>query len=196
MATLEEVNARLAKIDIKGKPYVQVNQRILAFWELHPDGRIITQKLSDDGKRCDFLASVYIGDAIVATGHSFEYREQGMVNKTSYVENAETSAIGRALGVLGIGITESLASADEMQNALEHQETTNKGSRVKSGGNKDVLAQAKQTLWSAEKKFCAKNGIDDAAAWHAEKIATRTDYADDAETLERIAAELMEVISQ
>ena len=109
-----EINKRLKRTNIKGRDYIEVNQRILAFWELCPNGRITTELLADDGKRCTFKASVYDGDNLLATGHSFEFQGAGMVNKTSYVENCETSAVGRALGMLGIGVTESIASADAM----------------------------------------------------------------------------------
>ena len=189
---LNEVNAKLKSIDIKGKAYIPVNQRILAFWELYPNGRIITQKLNDDGKRCDFLASVYVGDQIVATGHSFEFHDAGMVNKTSYVENAETSAVGRALGNLGIGITESLASADEVQAAQAHQEQLNRPSQGNTRPQTSELDNAKQHLWTEEKRFCELNGIADVKAWHKENIETRQDYSLTAEALNLIADELKE----
>ena len=96
-----DINKRLKRTNIKGRDYIEVNQRILAFWELYPNGRITTELLADDGKRCTFKASVYDGDNLLATGHSFEFQGAGMVNKTSYVENCETSAVGRALGMLG-----------------------------------------------------------------------------------------------
>ena len=107
-----EINKLLKRTNIKGRDYSEVNQRILAGWELYPHGRITTELLADDGTRCTFKASVYDGDNLLATGHSFEFQGAGMVNKTSYVENCETSAVGRALGMLGIGVTESIASAD------------------------------------------------------------------------------------
>lgn len=120
---LAEVNARIATTSIKGKDYAEVNQRILAFWELFPDGRIETEKVSDNGQRCDFTCKVYRkfnDDVPIATGHAFEDKK-GMINTTSYVENCETSAIGRALGILGIGATKALASAEEVQHAIEQQ---------------------------------------------------------------------------
>lgn len=125
---LAEVNARIATTDIKGKEYAEVNQRILAFWELFPDGRIETIKSHDDGQRCDFTCNVYRkfeDEKPIATGHAFETK-QGMINSTSYVENCETSAIGRALGILGIGATKALASAEEVQQAIEQQEAPQK----------------------------------------------------------------------
>ena len=146
---LDEINKRLKRTNIKGKDYIEVNQRVLAFKELYPCGSIETEKLHDDGKRCDFKATVRAYDSntdqwvTIATGHAFEFQGANMVNKTSYVENAETSAVGRALGFLGIGITESIASADEVKAAIEHQE--------KNEQPTDDLAE----LW----KKCLKAGI-------------------------------------
>lgn len=121
---LAEVNARISTTNIKGKEYAEVNQRILAFWELFPEGRIVTDMVKDDGQRCDFSCKVYRNSTDtepVATGHAFE-EKKGMINTTSYVENCETSAIGRALGILGIGATNALASAEEVQHAIEQQQ--------------------------------------------------------------------------
>ena len=56
---LDEINKRLKRTNIKGKDYIEVNQRILAFRELYPGGRIITRKLADNGSRCDFIAEIY-----------------------------------------------------------------------------------------------------------------------------------------
>ena len=125
-ARLAEVNARMKPRNIKGKEYIEVNQRILGFWELYPDGRIVTTKTHDDGDRCDFRAEVYVGDVLKATGHAYELKSASMVNKTSYVENCETSAVGRALGMLGIGSTESIASAEEVEAAIAQQEASAK----------------------------------------------------------------------
>ena len=121
VSTRSEVNARLLRTDIRGKAYIDVAQRIDGFWELYPEGALVTELLADDGNRCTFRATAYDGEGRrLATGHAFEERS-GRVNTTSYVENCETSAVGRALGNLGIGSTEHVASADEVQGALEAQ---------------------------------------------------------------------------
>ena len=184
MSKLEEINKRLKRTNIKGKDYVEVNQRILAFWELFPDGRIITEKLSDDGKRCDFKAIIYVGDMAVATGHAFEYQGAGMVNKTSYVENAETSAVGRALGMLGIGATESIASAEEVISAIEHQERGEEPS--------NPLKAAQDALVEAEIIYCDSNGIDNWQEFHKQSIMTRSDYENQPDILRSIARELID----
>lgn len=168
-----EINSRLKTQDIKGKPYIPVTQRVLAFWELFPTGAIITEKLSDDGKRCDFKASVYIDGHVVSTGHAYEYQGGGMVNKTSYVENCETSAIGRALGILGIGSTESIASADEVARAIEQQESPLEAApKPEYQGVKG----AKQRLWKAIQNYAAATGKDANAIVSEEK--EREDYRD------------------
>ena len=111
-------------IDIKGKEYIQVNERIMYFWrEFIGDkqGQIVTTLLSMEDGVCVFRADIIIDGTIVATGHAYEKEGSTFINKTSYVENCETSAVGRALGILGIGIDTSIASAEEVQNAIKQQ---------------------------------------------------------------------------
>lgn len=178
-----EINERLRKTNIKGKEYVEVNQRVLAFWELYPNGHIDTQLIEDTGTRCTFKATVYDGDMPLATGHAFEFQSSGMVNKTSYLENCETSAVGRALGFLGIGITDALCSADEVQSAIEHQD---KGEEPQK---KSPLQVAQDRLVRAEKAYCESNGIDDWGEFHREQVMKRSDYKNDVRTLHLIAEE-------
>ena len=180
---LDEINKRLKRTNIKGKDYIEVNQRILAFRELYPGGRIITRKLADNGSRCDFIAEIYDGETLIATGHSFEFQNDGMVNKTSYVENAETSAVGRALGMVGIGIAESIASADEVKAAIEHQQANEEP--------QNPLQRAQEQLVAAEKQYCAVHGIESWGDFHREQIMSRQDYANTVESLTAIAAELI-----
>lgn len=128
----EEINQRIKRINIRGKEYAEVSQRIMAFWELFPNGRIVTELLQDSGDRCVFKATAFdsFGNPM-ATGHAFEVKTSSNVNKTSYMENCETSAVGRALGILGIGSDGALASAEEVANAIEQQEAGKKGGYAK-----------------------------------------------------------------
>lgn len=124
---LRDINSRINTTNIKGKEYAEVNQRILAFWELFPTGNIVTECTTTE-TRCDCTCYVYRKEEDVrpaATGHAFE-EKKGAINSTSYVENCETSAIGRALGILGIGATQAIASKEELENALAQQAASRK----------------------------------------------------------------------
>lgn len=122
-ADLLRVNDGLKTVDVKNKKYIPVVERIKAFRMLYPEGCIRTQLVSDDGETCIFRAEVVTSEGqVLGTGTAFENRENGYINKTSYIENCETSAVGRALGMAGFGIDESMCSADELLNALKAQE--------------------------------------------------------------------------
>lgn len=111
----------LPRIDIKGKAYVLVSDRIKHFHETYKDGSIISELLLDDDGRCVFKATIYVAGETRATGHAYEKEGSSFINKTSYLENCETSAIGRALGIFGIGIDDSVASYEEVANAIQQQ---------------------------------------------------------------------------
>ena len=124
-------NETIKTTDIKGKEYAEVNQRIKAFRMVYPDGLIDTQLLSNDDGVCIFKAQVgYYEDDVdgcirwLGTGYAYEKENSTFINKTSYIENCETSAVGRALGMAGFGIDVSVASAEEVQNAINNQEVT------------------------------------------------------------------------
>ena len=80
--------------------YAEVAERLPLFWKDCPRGRIVTEIIVDDGTRIVMKASLYadIADPVpTTTGFAEEIRGSSMVNKTSALENCETSAIGRAL---------------------------------------------------------------------------------------------------
>lgn len=116
-------NETIKTTNIKGKEYAEVNQRIKAFRMVYPQGKIPTELLSNENGVCVFKASVYSDDGkLLATGHAYEKEDSNFINQTSYLENAETSAVGRALGMAGFGIDVSVASAEEVANAMQNQE--------------------------------------------------------------------------
>ena len=119
---IKKANESLSSLDVKGKEYIQVNERVKAFRMVYPEGTIQTEMLSNDNGVCVFKASAYNGDLLLATGHAYEKEGSTFINKTSYIENCETSAIGRCLGMCGFGIDTSIASAEEVQNAINNQE--------------------------------------------------------------------------
>lgn len=109
-------------IDIKGTPYVTVATRVKEFRENFKGWRIITtiKKMSDGV--CVFQAEIRNeNDSVVATGHALEKENSTFINKTSFLENCETSAVGRALAMLGIGVENSIGSAEEVANAIQNQ---------------------------------------------------------------------------
>ena len=108
-------------IDIKGKKYVQVADRILYFNETYPQGKIETRILSELQADRVIIKAIVTPDTDKSerrfVGHSQAVWGDGYINKTSAIENCETSAIGRALGLMGIGVIDSVASVDEINKA-------------------------------------------------------------------------------
>lgn len=119
---IKKANETIKTTPIKGKEYAEVNQRIKAFRMVYPTGTLNTEMVSNVNGICVFRAYVYDGDRLLATGTAYEKETSTFINKTSYIENCETSALGRALGIAGFGIDTSVASAEEMQNALNNQD--------------------------------------------------------------------------
>ena len=108
-------------IDIKGKKYVLVSDRIVYFNENYKDGMIQTALKSEPGSTQIIIMAKVTPEATKLdryfTGYSQATVGEGMVNKTAALENAETSAVGRALAMMGIGVIDSIASVDEMKKA-------------------------------------------------------------------------------
>lgn len=119
---LVKANSIIRTMDVKGKEYAEVNQRIKAFRSICPGGSIITEMLSNENGMCVFKATVCDEEMrVLGTGTAYEKETSSYINKTSYIENCETSAVGRALGMCGFGIDTSIASAEEVQNAILNQ---------------------------------------------------------------------------
>ena len=109
-------------IDIKGKTYITVNERLKYFRENYKGWSIVTEIINSDSEICLMKAEILDEyNDVMATGHAYEEAQSSFINKTSHVENCETSAIGRALGCLGIGIDESVATFDEVATAINKQ---------------------------------------------------------------------------
>lgn len=136
-------------VNIKGKEYVEVNERVKYFVKNYSGWSIETELLSNIDGICTFKATIKDENGVIkATGHAYEKESSSFINKTSYIENCETSAVGRALRFLGIGIDVSIASSDEVENAINNQpdrETSNKvdfnqiKSEIKNISSRDEL---------------------------------------------------------
>lgn len=108
-------------VDIKGKKYVLVSDRILFFNENYPNGKIEEKILSEIGAENIYVEAKVTPDVSCPeryfVGHAQEMVGEGFINKTSALENACTSAVGRALAMMGIGVIDSIASVDEVNKA-------------------------------------------------------------------------------
>lgn len=124
---IKSANEQIKTTNIKGKEYAEVNQRIKAFRMVYPQGGIVTHMLSNEaenGKNHVCIIRAIITDEEgkeLGTGIAYENENNSYINKTSYIENCETSAVGRALGMAGFGIDTSVCSAEELRNALLNQ---------------------------------------------------------------------------
>lgn len=125
---IRKASETIKTTDIRGKQYAEVNQRIKAFRMLCPHGTIATEIVSheNNGPGCGIIimkASVLDEEGrLLGTGTAYEKEGSSNINKTSYIENCETSCVGRALAMCGLGIDLSVASYEEVENAIEQQE--------------------------------------------------------------------------
>ena len=151
-------------VEIHGREYETVALRVKKFRTAYPNYTLQTQIVSRDDECVVMQASISDEQGrLIATGHSEEYRHTSQINRTSALENAETSAIGRALAAFGLGGTE-FATADEVANAIQQQ--GKRGRITPAGGSLERLSpedqlKARQVansivdLWGEGKEFAA-----------------------------------------
>lgn len=119
---IENVNKDISTTEIKGSQYAAVSERIKAFRKLFPEGFIKSEMISNENGVCIFKAEAGNGDTVLGVGFAYEKEGSSFINKTSYIENCQTSAVGRALGMCGFGIDTDVASYDEVATATVNQE--------------------------------------------------------------------------
>lgn len=163
-ADIQKANETLHFTDVKGKNYAEVPQRVKAFRMLYPQGFIITDMVSNEGGVCVFKATAgYYGDNgeayTLGTGTAYEKEGSSFINKTSYIENCETSAVGRALGFLNIGSDSSIASYEEVQNAKLQQNEELPADALKPG-EKVKFEKKGWDARAAIKTFCDRHNIN------------------------------------
>ena len=165
---LQKANEQIITTDVKGKEYAEVNQRIKAFRMVHPDGGIRTEILNIENGVCIMRATVTDENGnVLGVGHAYEKEGSTFINKTSYIENCETSAVGRALGMCGIGINTSVASYEEVSNAIVQQETE-KIAKAKIG---EVKVKALQSR-------CEEEGVDVGKILELYKVGSLADLTE------------------
>lgn len=168
---IKNVNEKMHFTTVQKKPYAEVPQRVQGFRMLYPEGFITTEILSLEDGVCVIRATAgyytVSGEKVVlGTGIAYEKEGSSFINKTSYIENCETSAVGRALGFLGIGSETSIASAEEVTNAINNQK------------DDDVLKPGEKL----EVGFDFRSAR---SAWVIENGITQKDFASIHKTLEK-----------
>ena len=123
-------------IDIKGKKYVLVSDRVLYFNETYPNGSITTQRIMWDNPEIEIIKATVTPDCD-KPNRCFTWYSQakwwdGFINKTSALENCETSAVGRALAMMWIWVIDSIASVDEINKAENTAKTQSKSFKKES----------------------------------------------------------------
>lgn len=142
--------------------YVPVNTRIDEFYAKYPDGSIQTELVDMKDGIVIFKAYAYKDreDTKPATGHAYEKENSSFINKTSYIENCETSAVGRALAMLGFEIKKSIASKEEVENAKLQQEMNEKVTKQKADILYKVMREKDLTDEIIAKTLKTKYNID------------------------------------
>ncbi len=119
----------MKSVNIKGSQYITVNERLKYFCNnsKYNNFRINEELIELNENEGVFKVTIFNeqGEPVVSA-HAQEYRDNSYINKTSFLENGFTSALGRALGYLGIGIDTAIASADEVKTAINNQDDNKK----------------------------------------------------------------------
>jgi len=149
-------NYQFKTTNIKGKEYVEVNERIKYFRlaDEYKGWSLSSEMIHFDENQCVMRATICDENGLVkAQGFAQEDKSSSYINKTSYVENCETSSWGRALANLGIGIDTSIASSNEVTMAIAKQTQTPKSNTpTKANTLKELTEEVKARMIEAVKE--------------------------------------------
>lgn len=153
---IKEANENITYMPItkggKTTEYAPVSERVKAFRFIHPCGAISSKIINENFDAVTIKAEVFDDEGhLLATGYASETRDTGIVNKTSMLENAETSAVGRALGFLGIGVKNGIATAEEMDRVAKIKDERDHFKRCQMcGGIINDAQNSKGVLYKAD----------------------------------------------
>lgn len=153
---IQKANEAIKTTDIKGNDYAEVNQRIKAFRMVYPNGSITTEIVSLVDGVVTMKTTIKDNEGnVLSTGYAYEKENSTFINKTSFIENCETSAVGRALGMCGFGIDISVASAEEVRNAIENQKPNNNQPKEETKPQQNKKPHKDELV-----KFCKENNLN------------------------------------
>lgn len=161
---------KLKTVQIKGKSYVEVNERLKYFRQNYKDWSLESEIVDMTENLITINAIIKNPQGrIIATGLAHEDKRDGYINKTSHIENCETSAWGRALGNLGIGISGSVASYEEVNTAIQKQSKIEVEKAIKEKFNakpinkpikqKAKLSSKDSERWEKARNYAFQNGF-------------------------------------
>lgn len=139
-------------VNIHGKEYETVASRVSRFKDANPDLCIVTKLIHHDEEKVIMRAAIRNQDGVeFASGHAEENRQASTINKTSALENCETSAIGRALAAFGMAGTE-FASADEVATAISQQGSSTKLTGPATDKQRETITRHLKIMGYAEEE--------------------------------------------
>jgi hypothetical protein len=141
--------------------YITVHERIEKFYAKFPQGRIVTTIIEHDRESGFVLVRAEVfrepDDALpAATGHAYELRSAGHVQQGSYVEVGETSAVGRALALLGFEVRRGIASREEIERGARKQQAAAASARQTEGPRPAEKGEPPQERTSQERASTPK----------------------------------------
>lgn len=181
-------------MDIEGKAYVPVHERIKEFYSKYPMGDIQTRILNNPNEKIlegDVIivkaeAHKFPGDDHPGSGHSQATHGKDYF-KTSALEIAETSAIGRALGSMGIGIKGVMASADEVTKSKEQGAAQDKNKEEPKTGENEIKRPANTVI---DKKIPNYNTLNEKEKKGVELLAETIKASETVEALKDTGGEI------
>lgn len=162
-------------ISIKGKDYVLVSDRVIYFNEQYPNGSITTELISEPNADRVIIKATVTPDCDKPDRKFSDYSQalwgDGFINKASAIENASTSATGRALSYMGIGVIDSIASVDEINKATSTTEVSSTSGSFATNAPA-TAAQAAMLLQKA-KEYSGLGTKEQVLNWFYEKTGMK-----------------------
>lgn len=135
--------------------YETVEERLVRWWAAYPNAQIVTTMVHYDGKTVVFKAEGIVEGRVIASGYAEEVHGSSPVNKTSFVENCETSAIGRMIGNSPLGTKPGARPSRQEIQKVERQG----GNVVQAGSALAGIVTERQLQYI--KKLAKNRGLDD-----------------------------------